>query len=244
MNQPTYNPQQQVPQTNLPPPGYQREEELKQRTDNLQQQGEVKAAQEQRFTMDPSKLQPIREIRHNMSALNVTPKVAGYEYCWVNFKSPSDTPGLTIQQKQAHQVYNYQSQSWEAVWEVVHGNMPECAHRKGIGADSTRRLGDVLLMRAKKENYDSLVRYQQEQNNRRLQADEAAFVDEVERVNSKTRGGLTAHPHGHPGFMSSAGRQNARGTISNVPAPDELDWQLKSGRLPGPANVENWAGKK
>ena len=248
MNQQTYNPnmvpnQQQgtTPNPNLPPAGYQRDEVLKQRTDNLQQQGEIKANQEQRFAIDPNKMAPIREIRHSMSALDVTDKVKGYEYCWVNFKTPNDTPGLCIQQKQASQVYNYETKSWEAVWQIVHGNMPECASRKGVGADTTRRLGDVMLMRAKKSAYDALKEHQAGQGKRLIQADEATLMDMGEKANSKSGGGITIHPQGHPAFMSSRG--TSQGVVNQAPSQDELNWQLKSGRLPG-AGMENFAGKR
>lgn len=248
MNQQTLNPQYQqynpnvapAPNPNLPPAGYQRDEELKQRTDNLQQQGEMRVEQEQRFSIDPSKMAPIREIRHNMSALNVTNKVPGYEYCWVNFKTPVDTPGLAIQQKQSIEVYNYQTRAYEPVWEVVHGGMPECINRKGIGADTTRRLGDVLLMRAKKNAYDALIKYQGEQRGRQILADEATLMDLGEKANRKAGGGIIIHPQGHPQFMASRG--TSQGIVNQAPAQDELNWQLKSGRLPG-ASMENFASR-
>lgn len=234
MNQQTYN---QQPNPNLPPAGYQRQETLKQRTDNLQQQAEQRSEKEERFSIDPNKVEPIREIQYNMSALKITGKLPGYEYCWVNFKSPIDTPGLAIQQKQAITCYNHETKAYESVWEVVHGDMPEAVERKGV--DSLRKLGDVLLMRAKKDAYAALMRYQAQQRGRLLQSDQARLMDLGEKANRAAGGGIIIHPEGHPAYMQSKNQMPAQG----VPTLDTVNRQIKNGSLPG-AEVENWAGKR
>lgn len=127
--------------TGLPPAGHARDEELKRREDTLAQEGEETAVALEVEAIDPAKFEIENEIAENFDPATTMLKVSNadeyYMYCWVF----SGMHGLMITQKTIEG------------WQVVQGSDPEALEHKGINADTTRRVGDTLLMRIPKDRY-------------------------------------------------------------------------------------------
>lgn len=129
----------------LPPPGHERREALKQRGENLQQRIEKIGQSIVLNNIDPKMLAIMREIQARTSYLTVSNKKEGFVYAWVSKNN-----------------WNNHRQRLEAVgYEVVQGDDPEAIELKGTSGiaagtgtpDTTRQLGDVILMRIKEEYY-------------------------------------------------------------------------------------------
>lgn len=122
----------------LEPAGYKRDEQLAQRQDELDQR--IEEDPREVYKLDPKALEPDRDILKSLDQrmLDVTNKVKGYQYAWAYF-------GLN-----SHMVWAKRALGWE----VVTGPMPEAAEHKEV--DGTRRIGDVLLMRIRRERYMEL----------------------------------------------------------------------------------------
>lgn len=129
----------------LPPPGHARNEALRQREETLQQRIEKIGQSIVLNNIDPKYLQIIREIQARTSYLTVSNKKPGFIYAWVTKNN-----------------WNNHRSRLEAVgYEVVQGDDPEALELKGTGGiaagtgapDTTRQLGDVILMRIKEEYY-------------------------------------------------------------------------------------------
>lgn len=129
----------------LPPPGDERREVLKRRDDDLQAQIERVGQSIIMNNIDPKMMEIIREIQARTSYLSVSKKRPGYVYAWVTKSN-----------------FSNHKQRLEAVgYEVVQGDDEEAMELKGTSGiaagtgapDTTRQLGDVILMRIKKEFY-------------------------------------------------------------------------------------------
>ena len=124
----------------LPPAGHARDEVLAERKDALEEEGERKYDELGRESIDPKAFKPDRELQHqivDLDMLTVDGAVLGFIYCW------------TFTGKGGYFVWAKKAKHWE----VVQGNMPECKHAM-VAEDTTRRIGDVILMRTTEENYD------------------------------------------------------------------------------------------
>ena len=123
------------------PAGTKRNEAKARVKDELEQKGEERAAQLETEAIDPSKFHVENEIAQHFDPsslmLRVTNPDPAYHYCWVSTREG----GLHITSKQIEG------------WEVVQGDMEEAIDKKGIGADTTRRVGDVLLMRIRLDRF-------------------------------------------------------------------------------------------
>lgn len=129
----------------LPPSGDEQREALKKRKDKLEQKAEELSEQAEFYSFDPSKLEMDNEIAQHFNALEVTDKVPGYKYVWVNYMS---VHGRGVTHKLSKRVKG------QPVWEVVRNEMPECKELEAV--DGTRRIGDVLLMRGRIELVEQL----------------------------------------------------------------------------------------
>src|ERR1700752_2160460 len=121
----------------LPPAGYARDEELARRTDTLEEAAEALAEERQTEAIDPSKLEVESELAQHFDELSVSGQLPEYHYVWVNF-------GFYMRFVKQKQAQGY---------EVVQGDMPEAMELKGMLADTTRRLGDCILMRVRKDRF-------------------------------------------------------------------------------------------
>lgn len=126
--------------TGLPPAGYERDEEMLRREDDLAEQAEVANAKIEGGTGDISQIRIENELAQHFDELAVLGAVDGRAYAWV----PTHTYGRFVQQK----LYKG--------WQMVQGDMPEAAALKST--DTTRRLGDVVLMWISREKKEALDR--------------------------------------------------------------------------------------
>lgn len=143
-----------APTPDLPPPGDERREVLKEREDVLQEAAERLANEREVEAIDPKAFEVENELAQHFDELEVHDADPNYTYCWVQ----SGGNGRHIQRKL------YQG------WEVVQGNDPAAAALKHV--DTTRRLGDVLLMKIGKDRKRLLD--QREDYKRRLQEEGVA----------------------------------------------------------------------
>lgn len=129
----------------LPPPGDERREVLRQREETLQQRIEKIGQSILLNNIDPKVMKAINEIQARTSYLTVSNKQPGFVYCWASKNN-----------------WNNHRSRLEAVgYEVVQGDDPEALELKGTSGsaagtgspDTTRQLGDVVLMRIKEEYY-------------------------------------------------------------------------------------------
>lgn len=142
------------PEVDLPPAGYERNEVLAERTDTLAEHAEEVAAALEVESINPNKFKIENEIAQHFDLASLMLKVSEADvtcmYCWVL----SGAHGIMITQKQIEG------------WEVVQGDDPEALSHKGIGADTTRRIGDTLLMRIPKDKYLIIERRRRDNANR------------------------------------------------------------------------------
>lgn len=219
INPPILKPEQaaQMEPAPLPPPGYEREEELKKRTDNLQQYAESDKVPEA-YSVDLSSFDVDRELRYmlEMNILEVTNKELGYRYGWF-FVGTDRVPG-EITYKQAEG------------WEVVQGDMKECVHLLKYGSpDTTRRFGDTLLMRIPEKLYLRLELRQRLLTERRLGAGDEALLSIVEEYRHKIHSGVSGSindPNIFPGGKLDPVNMIATATV---------DRMLRQGNVPGVA---------
>lgn len=159
---------QSTPDPGLPPAGYQRDEELRAREDTLQQEGEAKAAASEKEAINPSIFDVQRELAAQFDQLHISDKQDGYEYLWVQCSYPSHSPGLMVRK--------YQTLPG---WEVVTGTMPEASELKA--PDGSRRLGDVLLMRCRKDYFEMY----QELSRERRRKQRAGLSDNLKTLGNR-----------------------------------------------------------
>lgn len=142
--------------------GDKRREAMKRSQDELDEAGERRANANETVRFDPSKLKVDYEIVQNLNHLDVTGAQDEYRYCWVRFKSDAGTPlidhKLTLSVRVDGRVI--------PCWEVVSGDMPEAKERNAV--DNTRRIGDVMLMRCRREIYEALQKAEEIKAQRRM----------------------------------------------------------------------------
>ena len=198
----------------LPPAGYERDEELKRRTDALEE-----AAEEQFSdvgTIDPAALELDRELQdlirgHN--ALEVSHADPLYVYCWTYF----GLNGQMVWQKKAQG------------WEVVQGDMKESKEYKA--EDSTRRVGDTLLMRMRRDRYAKLELAQKLVRERQ----ELSVASEINELALKYRGrGIKVHTDQNATFASGKGMMDTiEKRAARQTALRTVDKHLRQGTVPG-----------
>jgi hypothetical protein len=207
----------------LPPPGHERKEILKQRTDNLEQQAEELAASQEVYTIDPGKFEEIRELQDAImkGALDVSGRQSDYEYCWV----PTGNHGNMIWAKK------------RLGWETVHADMPEA--KEYTAEDSSRRIGDVLLMRIPLKRFLEIEAYEKYKADRRIQGVYADFEEMGRKVRDK---GIIVHTDNDDlakvaAARSAPGQQAARAAFQQAAArtvaQGVLNDKLREGSVPG-----------
>lgn len=193
--------------TELPPAGHARDEELRKRTDNLDEAGENLAAESGTERINPKAFEPIREIQYHLDELAVSNQDPAYDYCWVGTYRAM----YFIKTKQVRG------------WEVVQGNLLEAIELKGIGADTTRRLGDAILMRVKKDIHFRLLA---EEKAKRLAREGAAVGELQELADKHARHGIKLH-------VGAADPRMLKRMAAQGVAEDQFDTMLRKGEVPG-----------
>jgi hypothetical protein len=167
------HPQPSVPEPDLPPAGYKRDDELARRQDTLNQQ--LDSMPDDIGTINPEALKPDHDlqgmIRKNFLEVNLGP---AYKIKWVNFVSQH---GQAVWQAKAEG------------WEVVTANMVNMCDRDLVKEDNTLRVGDVICMRIRLDRHLML---EQQAENRRL-AQQFGIENEINEIASKHPKALKVH---------------------------------------------------
>ena len=131
----------------LKPAGHARREQLRNRSEALQAQADAAVKELEIYGVDPKKLKAEPEILKHMNPANymfeVTNPVEGKVYYWER----DDHSMIAARKAVARGTLG----AGHPGWEVVTGDMPECADLKHV--DGSRKIGDVVLMRIDIESY-------------------------------------------------------------------------------------------
>lgn len=203
---------QVIPQgdSTLPPLGDAQREELKRRADALDEAAETAPAPEGGTGPLP-KVE--NELAQYFNELEVSNQDRAYAYCWVY----TGQQGRMIRMKLAEG------------WEVVQGDMREAEELKGMGGDTTRKLGDVLLMRMRRDRYLALRRRQRE----RVQAQSEGVDSGLREMGEKYRGkGVVVSPDLSNVRPEVVKRMANRATAQSI-AQRTMDQRIREGRVPG-----------
>lgn len=214
-----------VEPVDLPPSGAARDDVLAERTDALEEAAEKRAAALDVGVADPKVFAPDRELQnlirtHNM--LEISKPVTGFEYGWV----------YTGQ----HQYFVTQKKSLG--WQVVQGDDPECRHAM-IKEDTTRRIGDVILMRIPRALFQQL---EADAARRRDRLDETIMTD-VEAIAAKyphllkVRRDLDQVKVGGRSLSELMEQRASAATAANIGARQvagqKVDRMVREGTVPG-----------
>lgn len=208
-----------TPTEGLPPPGHERQEELKRRKDRLVAEGEQLMAELEKEAVDPAKLDPSKIDREVRQALNAHDEVwvsnadPNYRYAWI-YRDPHGRFGGRF-------VHTMKAVGGGGYWEVVSGNMKEA--REHIAPTGERWVADCLLMRCRVDKLAKLKLEDRERRYARQGNVASAFFDEAARqgVRAFDQDSMPAHIQARM-ESQSVGRQPSR--PRGNPA----------GRLPGP----------
>lgn len=203
----------------LPPPGHARDETRKERADALEAEIDRISNAIVQGTVDASKMAQMDELTGQLDGLDVSNRQPGFEYGWVSKNNYGNN--------------HFQKARMEG-WEVVQGDDPEALELRGTDRvtpggppDSTRHLGDVILMRISRERY---VILQARQRARTMQLHSAADSRLVSLAHSLRDKGVIIRP-----FDLDAGRASGPGQAypSGQAAMGRLDRAMRTGELPG-----------
>lgn len=171
--------------------------------------------------IDPKALVIDSELAQHFNELEVTNADPAYEYCWVQ----AGFHGRFVKQKLTERV----PESWgmAPVWEVVQGDMAEAPELRGnVGLDTTRRLGDVILMRARKDRYLKSKRVR----DARRAAMFSGTTTELEELGRQYRHrGIIVHTNMGQEQLDLMGRRAAM----RQQASQMVDGMLRDGSVPG-----------
>lgn len=199
-----------IPQggSHLPPPGDERREVLRERADDLAQAAEEAGAAGGRI--DPRAFEVDNEIANHIDDLSVSGQRDEYVYCWVNF---THNHGRMIRLKLSEG------------WEVVQGDDPEAIEFKAVGADTTRRHGDVLLMKCRRDRYKLL----QKREAAKRAAQQGAVTAQLEEMGQKAAPhGITVHSS-----MDTINPRVASRMMARQAGTRAVDQMLRTGTVPG-----------
>ena len=202
-----------MPEPTLPPAGDARRDELKRRDDALAEAAETRAAEAGVSAVNPAAFRVESDLAQHFNELDVTAQDPAYAYCWVN----------------SGHFMRFVKMKLAQGWEVVQGDMPEAIELKGMGADTTRRLGDVILMRIQKDR--KLLLDRQERAHRR--AVESGVTSTLDELGEKYRDkGVIIHTNmdaANPRLLKTmAQRAQARSIAGRT-----TDHLIREGRMPG-----------
>lgn len=172
--------------------------------------------------IDPKKFKVEREIAQHFNELEVTEAQPEYEYCWVN----AGFAGRFIKAKLSERVRL--GGSIVAVWEIVQGDMPEARELRGMMADTTRRLGDVILMRARK---DAFLRVKQlrEARVRALHTGTTTELEEMAEQQRRQGRNVVIRTDFGPDQLEQMGRR----AMVRQQAMGMVDQMIRNGSVPG-----------
>lgn len=214
---------EEAAQAELPPPGHERRESLKRREESLQEEIDRVASQMLSGQVDAKKLEIVNEIANQTQYLTVSNPQPGFEYGWVS----KNRSGQHIQMAKA------------IGWEVVQGSDKEAVELKGSSRsqsggepDTTRQLGDVILMRIPRERFIVLQAKALADTKRKQRASAATLLE----MGDKYRGrGIIVKPYMMADDDGDLGGPEIKPMrfSSRQQAVKEIDRRLRDGTIPG-----------
>lgn len=196
----------------LPEAGHERREVLKRRQETLEEQIARLSDKMLRGTIDAKELEICNEIASKTQYLAVSGARPDYVYGWIS----TNRYGQHVQAAKAQG------------WEVVQGDDDEALELKGMDGGTTRQLGDVILMKIKKDIY-IVLKAQEQAKTRRIQQNSAGTLAEMgDRYRDH---GFSVKPYR---MDSLQGPEVRPGRISTRHAAmQQLDTHLRNGSVPG-----------
>lgn len=203
----------------LPPAGHARKETLAKRKDQLEEKADQMAGQVETGPINPKAFEVDRELAGRFDELQVVNADPGYAYKWVQIDYPSNSRGKMARMETIQG------------WEVVTGDMPEAPDLKQ--ADGTRRLGDVILMRMRRDRFE---RYQKEQADKRAHAQGAVTSGIKEMGDRYRKHGVVVHTaEDMPEHMKKAIEHPSPAAVNAMrgamAAQGQLDENIRNGTL-------------
>lgn len=163
----------------LPPEGHERREALKRRMETLEEQIARMSDKILQGTIDAKELEIVDEIASKTQYLSVSNADPEYVYGWKSTNRHS-------QHVQACKALG---------WEIVQGDDPEAIELKNVHDNSTARtLGDVVLMRIKRDRY-IVLRAQEQAKTRRIQGEQGITPDLLQMMDKYKDRGITLTPY-------------------------------------------------
>ena len=203
----------------LPPAGHARKEVLKKRKDTLEHKAEEMAGQVEVGAIDPKSFEVSREIGGRFDELQVVGALPQYAYKWVQIDYPTNSRGKMARLETING------------WEVVTGDMPEAPDLRQ--ADGTRRLGDVILMRIRRDRFEKL---QSEAEQRRVNVQRGVTSGLQEMGDRYRKHGVKIHTaENMPEHLKKAIEHPSPGAVNAMrgalAAQDQLDAGMRDGTL-------------
>lgn len=206
----------------LPPPGDWRKEALKMRQDELEQAASVAS----KALIGGSAVVPLTDIpieneiaRHfKGDELPISNALDSHVYAWICYDSPSTAKGTMVRQ-----------QLLLKGWEVVQGTSESFPEGKEyLQADGTRKVGDTILMRCRKDYYLQ-HKLMERQNRMELHARPDGRLDGITDIVQGV-GGIKLRDVNldDPQMVNALNRAHARAL-----AEQQFTSMLKSGTIPG-----------
>jgi hypothetical protein len=217
------NPTPAADPTNLPPAGGARREELKRRTDQLEEKAEEQYADVGKIPKEA--LKPDREIREHIrkSHLEVGTQHPYLKVKWVNYVN-----------LQGSMVWAAKADGWAV---ATAQDIPDA--KELVREDGTIRIGDVLLMCIRIDDYLVLEKHEKTKRLRQQYGVEAEIHDLAARTNAR-EGKVVFKNVQTPGLggMSEETLQTIearaeRQTAARRTAAEHLGNRMKRGTLPG-----------
>jgi hypothetical protein len=113
-------------------------------------------------------------------------------------------------------------------WEVVQGESEEALEHKGIGADTTRRVGDTLLMRMPKDKF-LIVEKRRKEQARRHNAEVTSFSENAERLAEKHNIPIYREGEVDERTLNRMQQSSAARKIAGI----KVNAMIRQGRMPG-----------
>ena len=206
------------------PAGHARDEQVRVNADDLQRRGETELGDGGRI--NPKAFEPDREILYQIvhNQLEVSGALPEYDYCWVCTRAD----GVMVNAKQSIRVRDADG-FMRPIWEVVRGaDMPEA--KECMDVTGVRRLGDVILMRIRKDHHALLRRANRQKQKDQVEAAHGTFLAMGEEAQRRGQGIVTRVDTtlADPRVQAYARRAAAQGI-----AREEFTRMLQDGAIPG-----------
>jgi hypothetical protein len=189
----------------LPAAGDGRREELKKRTDSLAEEAEKRG--EDGGRIEPKALKIDNEIASQYNELQVSNAQTGWCYRWVY----TGGAGQTVMRARVDG------------WKVVQGEDPEA--KELIAVDTTRKLGDVVLMKIPDKEYEML-----QARDRRIRAvQQGSVTQEIVEMGKKYGGRIQVQTNLDSKAMQRLAMRSAAAQV----AGNKFAEMLRKGTVPG-----------